>query len=80
MSPSGGDYNGHQFLEIINVVGFLTMLTSDTMSMLAMSIFIPTPTGGPGTDEKHSKHQKTAGVKPPKGIKLLTFISRKSLK
>lgn len=23
------------------------MLTSDTMSMLAMSMFIPTPTGGP---------------------------------
>lgn len=25
----------------------LTIFTSDTMSMLAMSIFIPTPTGGP---------------------------------
>lgn len=31
--------------------GLLTILTSDTMSMLAMSIFIPTPTGGPGTEQ-----------------------------
>lgn len=34
----------------------LTILTSDTISMLAMSIFIPTPTGGPG--EGQEKHQK----------------------
>lgn len=34
----------------------LTILTSDTISMLAMSIFIPTPTGGPG--EGQEKRQK----------------------
>lgn len=34
----------------------LTILTSDTISMLAMSMFIPTPTGGPG--EGQEKRQK----------------------
>lgn len=37
--------------------GLLTILTSDTMSMLAISIFIPTPTGGPG-QMKTSTHKK----------------------
>lgn len=32
---------------IFEYVRLLTMLTSDTMSMLAMSMFIPTPTGAP---------------------------------
>lgn len=31
----------------------LTMLTSDTMSMLAMSMFIPTQTGGPAGSARH---------------------------
>lgn len=35
--------------------GLLTILTSDTMSMLAISIFIPTPTGAPGTDQKSNR-------------------------
>lgn len=37
----------------------LTILTSDTISMLAMSIFIPTPTGGPagGQGKKCQKLQ-----------------------
>lgn len=33
----------------------LTILTSDTISMLAMSIFIPTPTGGPGEGQENVK-------------------------
>lgn len=32
----------------VNMFNSLTMLTSDTMSMLATSMLIPTATGGPG--------------------------------
>lgn len=40
----------------------LTILTSDTMSMLAMSMFIPTPTGGPGTGESNIEHREVSMI------------------
>lgn len=43
--------------------GPLTILTSDTMSMLAMSIFIPTRTGGPAMDGKQEKHIRSEAAR-----------------
>lgn len=40
--------------------GLLTILTSDTISMLAMSMFIPTPTGGPGADQNNRNQVQPA--------------------
>lgn len=46
----------------------LTILTSDTISMLAMSIFIPTPTGGPGgKDRKNVKSCRMKALKVQSG-------------
>lgn len=41
----------------------LTMLTSETMSMLAMSMFIPTQTGGPAGSARHSDSEAGHGVR-----------------
>lgn len=47
----------------INRFNSLTMLTSDTMSMLATSMLIPTATGGPGRGAKQQIMNTKAGAK-----------------
>lgn len=58
-----------------NVVGKLTMLTSDTMSMLAMSMLMPTSTGGPAKN-KQQKTKKHDSVRRARKQQIGVHVAR----